>query len=114
MAFGGRKRVRIEIVSHGWGAIHGASRPSNTMVPTVINPALSGSGIGRRGGACGTAGTSDAWSSDIAAETDFGVEAGVEQVRREAGKGVDRGDDQYGCLQRRQVAVLDREDNEAA
>src|SRR5918994_4325182 len=109
----------MEIVSHGWGAIQGASSPRRTMVPTMRSPALSWSGIGRRGARAG----GNSWigtavaarpSGDAAAIADLRVEPGVEEVRREIRERVDRGNHEDCRLQRRQVPVLDREDEEAA
>ena len=41
VAPGGRNRDLIAMVSHGYGAIQGASNPSVTIVSVITSPALS-------------------------------------------------------------------------
>src|SRR5262245_34285307 len=102
---GGWKRVRIEIVSQGCGAIHGASRLRSTIMPTINRPALSWAGIGRRGGGAVV-------SSDSSAIADLRIEPCIEQVGRQVGEGIDGRHHEYCGLQHRQVALLDREDEQ--
>src|SRR4051794_1588575 len=124
VAFGARKRVRIEIVSQGWGAIQGARSPRRAIVATIAMPALSWSGIGRLGvrassGSFAARVLTVTWfdaspSGDAAAIAYLRIEPGVEEVSGEIGQRIDRRDDENGRLQRRQVAALDREHQESA
>src|SRR5581483_1431305 len=95
------------MVSHGWGAIHGASTASAMMVATMTRPALSCIGQGRRPRAAGTSG-------NAASIADSRVEPGIEEVGDEVGQRIDTGHHQDRGLQRGDVARLHGEDQQAA
>jgi len=104
VALGGRKRVRIEIVSQGCGAIQGASRPRTTITPVIASPAFS----------CGDSALRSAGraaASGGMAKPDLRVQVHVEKIGDQIRERLDCGDDEDRGLQRRNVAVLDREDD---
>src|SRR6185312_6288292 len=89
----------MEMVSQGCGAIHGASRLSRTMLPTMASPAFSCAGMRRGAGA--------RLSSDSSAIADLWIEPGVEKIGNQVGECVNGGHDQNGSLQRWQIPLLD-------
>src|SRR5690349_15549918 len=94
VAFGGRKRVLSEIVSHGCGAIHGASNPSRMMAVVMTSPALSCNGNGLRAPLPASSAPAGVALGNGAVIPDLRIEPRIKQVGDQIRDGVHGGDDQ--------------------